>query len=98
MRRIYAVAGVLLLLLGMVFPSAIDLAAGALTLAIATQGIGRMRTFGKIGGLLLIALAIGEFVEPDWFGSPPEALRGAAVHLVAALVFLYVGLIAPPKL
>ena len=98
MRRIYIVGGALLLLVGFYFMNAIDLAAGALTLGAATQGIGRMRVFGKIAGFALAALAVVQFVQPDWFGSQTNALGRAAIHAVAALTFLYVGLLAPPRL
>ena len=98
MRKIYIVGGTLLLVVGIFFMNAIDLAAGGLTLGTATQGIGRMRLFGKIAGFGFAVFALVQFVEPDRFGSANDALGHAAIHGVAALTFLYVGLLAPPRL
>lgn len=114
MRNIYfALGGVLVLVgvLGFVMPSPlrglfevntllniIHLASGALTLLAASQGIGGMRTWGRICGLIYLAVAIIGFVDPSVFGLMHVNLSDNLLHLGLAAGFLYVGFLAPPTL
>ena len=97
MRKIYIVAGGVLLLVGIFFMNVIDIAAGTATLLVATQGIGSMRTFGRAAGAFFTALAAIGVARPDFLGLP-LATYGNVIHTAAALAFLYVGLLAPPRL
>jgi hypothetical protein len=76
----------------------VHLVSGALTLVAAAQGIGAMRTWGRLAGATYLGVAIAGFVEPDLFGLMHLNLPDNLLHLALAAVFLYVGLIAPPKL
>ena len=114
MKNIYFVLGGVLVLvgiLGFVMPSPllgvfevdmlhniIHLASGALTLLAASQGIGAMRTWGRIFGLVYLAVAIAGFVDPSLFGLMHVNLPDNVLHLGLAAVFLYVGFLAPPTL
>ncbi len=98
MRKIYIVAGAVLLLVGIFFMNVIDVAAGTATLLLATQGIGSMRTFGRAAGVFFALLAAIGFAPPDLLGWLRLTTYGNVVHLAAALAFLYVGLLAPPRL
>jgi hypothetical protein len=114
MRTIYLAIGSALVaagLAGFVMPSPlfglfeintlhniVHIASGALTLLAASQGIGAMRTWGRLLGPTYLALAILGFVEPDLFGLMHLNLPDNLLHFALAAAFLYVGLIAPPKL
>jgi hypothetical protein len=114
MRTIYLVLGSLLVVAGIagfVLPSPllglfevntlhniIHLASGALTLVAASQGIGAMRTWGRLFGAIYLAVGIAGFVEPDLFGPMHVNLPDNVLHLALAAVFLYCGLVAPPTL
>jgi hypothetical protein len=71
-----------------------------LTLFAAMQGIGGMRLWGKIFGLVYLAVAILGFVIPggDIFGLIHVNMPDNLLHLALAAVFLYVGFLAPPTL
>jgi hypothetical protein len=97
-RKIYIVAGAVLLLVGILFINIIDIAAGTATLLVAAQGIGSMRTFGRAAGAFFAALGAAGFARLDLFGLLPLTPSGNVLHVAAALVFLYVGLLAPPRL
>jgi hypothetical protein len=116
MKILYLVLGSVLVLvgiLGFVLPSPlfglfevdlnhniIHIASGALTLFAALQGIGGMRLWGKIFGLVYLAVAILGFVIPggDIFGIIHVNMPDNFLHIALAAVFLYVGFLAPPTL
>ena len=116
MRTLYLVLGAVLVLvgvLGFVLPSPllgyfevnmlhniVHIASGALTLFAATQGIGAIRLWGKVFGLVYLAVAILGFVIPggDLFSLMHVNLPDNVLHLALATVFLYVGFLAPPNL
>ena len=114
MKNLYLVLGGVLVLvgiLGFVMPSPllglfevnmlhniIHLASGGLTILAATQGIGAMRLWGKLFGFVYLAVAIAGFVTPDLFGLMHVNMPDNLLHLGLAAIFLYVGLVAPPKL
>jgi hypothetical protein len=77
----------------------IHLASGALTLFAATQGIGAMRTWGRLFGVVYLLVAILGFVMPegDVFGLMHVNTPDNLLHMALALVFLYFGLLAPPR-
>ena len=113
MKTIYLVLGSVLVLvgvLGFVMPSPllglfevnmlhnlIHLASGALTLLAATQGIGAMRLWGRIFGLVYLAVGILGFVMPDMFGLMHVNMPDNLLHVGLAAIFLYVGFVAPPQ-
>jgi hypothetical protein len=76
----------------------IHLASGALTLFAASQGIGAMRTWGRLFGAVYLLVAILGFVDPTLFGLMPVNMPDNILHVGLAAVFLYVGLLAPPNL
>jgi hypothetical protein len=114
MKTIYVVLGTVLLVAGIagfVMPSPlfglfevnalhniVHLVSGALTLVAASQGIGAMRTWGRLFGAVYLAVAIAGFVDPDLFGLMHVNLPDNILHLGLTAVFLYVGLVAPPRL
>lgn len=113
MKNLYLVLGGLLVLvgiLGFVMPrpllglfevnalhNIVHLATGALTLLVATQGIGAMRLWGKLLGAVYLAVGIVGFVSPDIIGLMHVNMPDNLLHLGLAIVYLYVGLIAPPR-
>ena len=116
MKILYLVLGsvfVLVGILGFVMPSPllgifevnmlhniVHLASGGLTLLAATQGIGAMRLWGKLFGLVYLVVAILGFVMPggDLFGLMHVNMADNVLHVALAAVFLYVGFLAPPTL
>jgi hypothetical protein len=113
-KNIYFVLGGVLVLVGVVgfvMPSPllglfevntlhniIHLASGALTLLAASQSIGAMRTWGRIIGLIYLAVAIAGVVDPSLFGLMHVNLPDNLLHFGLAAIFLYVGFLAPPTL
>lgn len=113
MRNLFLLLGVVLVVvgvLGFVLPSPllgvfevntlhniVHLASGALTLLAATQGIGAMRLWGRIFGLVYLLVAIVGFPMPDMFGLMHVNTADNLLHLALAAVFLYAGFVAPPK-
>jgi hypothetical protein len=113
-KNIYFVLGGVLVLvgvLGFVMPSPllglfevntlhniIHLVSGALTLLAASQGVGAMRTWGRIFGLVYLAVGIAGFVDPSLFGVMHVNLPDNLLHIGLAAIFLYVGFLAPPTL
>jgi preprotein translocase subunit Sss1 len=113
MKNIYLVLGAVLVLVGIVgfvMPSPlfglfevntlqniIHLASGALTILAATQGLGAMRTWGRVFGLVYLAVGVIGFVMPDMFGLMHVNMPDNLLHLALAAVFLYTGFLAPPK-
>ena len=113
MKNLYLVLGSVLVLvgiLGFVMPSPllglfevntlhniIHLASGGITVLAATQGVGAMRTWGRLFGLIYLAVAIAGFVTPDLFGLMHVNTPDNMLHIALALVFLYVGFLAPPR-
>ena len=113
MKNIYFVLGGVLILvgvLGFVMPSPllgifevntlhniIHLGSGALTLLAATQGVGAMRTWGRVFGLTYLLVGILGFVDPSLFGLMHVNLPDNLLHFGLAAVFLYVGFLAPPR-
>jgi hypothetical protein len=77
----------------------VHLASGALTLLAARQGIGAMRIWGKTFGLVYLAVAIAGWLAPggDLFGLMHLNLPDNVLHVALAMVFLYFGLLAPPR-
>jgi Domain of unknown function (DUF4383) len=114
MKKIYVPLGTLLVAIGAAgfvqpsplfglfavntFHNIVHLASGALTLSAAAQGVGAMRTWGRIFGLFYVAFAILGFAAPDVVDGIHLNTPDNLLHLVVALVFLYVALIAPPRL
>ena len=113
MKNLYLLVGSVLVLVGIagfVMPSPIlgvfevnalhsivHLATGALTLLAATQGIGAMRTWGKLLGVAYLVVGIVGFVSPGMYGLMHVNAPDNLLHLALAVVYLYVGLIAPPR-
>ena len=113
MKNIYLVLGSVLVLvgiLGFVMPSPllgifevntlhniIHLASGGLTILAATQGIGAMRTWGRVFGLVYLAVGILGFVDPNLFGLMHVNMPDNLLHVALAAIFLYVGFVAPPR-
>jgi hypothetical protein len=113
MKSIYLLVGGVLVIvgaLGFIMPSpllgifevnalhnTIHLVSGALTILAATQGVGAMRTWGRLFGIVYLAVGIAGFVSPDLFGLMHVNLPDNVLHIALAAVFLYVGLIAPPR-
>jgi hypothetical protein len=111
-KNIYFALGSVLVLvgvLGFVMPSPlvglfevntlhniIHLASGAVTLLVASQGIGAMRTWGRIFGLIYLAVAIAGFVEPSLYGLMHVNMPDNLLHVGLAAIFLYIGFLAPP--
>src|SRR5688500_13457192 len=116
MKTLYLVLGSVLVLvgvLGFVMPSplfglfevnmihnVVHLLSGALTLVAATQGVGAMRLWGKLFGLVYLVVAILGFVMPggDLLGLMHVNMPDNVLHIALAAVFLYVGFLAPPTL
>ena len=114
MKNLYLLLGGVLVLvgiLGFVMPSPllglfevntihniVHLASGALTILAATQGIGAMRLWGKLFGFVYLAVAIAGFVTPNLYGLMHVNTPDNVLHLGLAALFLYVGLVAPPRL
>jgi hypothetical protein len=98
MRKIYLVLGTALVVAGAaVFHNAVHIVIGIATLLAATQGIGRMRIWGKLAGFAYLLLGAIALLSPDLFGLMQIARADAIAHLAVSLVFLYVGLLAPPR-
>jgi hypothetical protein len=113
MKTLYLVVGGVLVLVGIVgfvMPSPlfglfevnalhniVHVASGALAILAATQGVGAMRTFGRIFGIVYLAIGIAGFVTPDLFGLMHVNTPDNLLHIGIAAVFLYAGLIAPPR-
>jgi uncharacterized protein DUF4383 len=113
MKNLYLLLGGVLVLVGLagfVLPSPllglfevnalhniVHLATGGLTLLAATQGIGAMRMWGKILGAAYLVVGIAGFVSPDVFGMMHVNAPDNLLHLALAVIYLYVGLIAPPR-
>lgn len=113
MKNIYFVLGGVLVLvgiLGFVLPSPIlgmfevnmlhniiHLASGGLTILAATQGIGAMRTWGRLFGVVYLVVGIVGFVDPTVFGLMHVNNPDNLFHIVLATVFLYFGFVAPPR-
>jgi hypothetical protein len=113
MKNLYVALGAVLVLvgiLGFVMPSPllglfevnmlhniIHLASGALTLVAATQGIGAMRMWGRVFGIVYLAVGVTGFVEPNMFGLMHVNMPDNLLHIGLAAAFLYVGLLAPPR-
>jgi hypothetical protein len=113
MKNIYMVLGAVLVLvgiLGFVMPSpllgifdvntlhnVIHLATGALTIFAAMQGIGAMRLWGRVFGLVYLLVGIVGFVMPDMFGLMHVNMADNVLHLGLAAAFLYFGFAAPPN-
>jgi uncharacterized protein DUF4383 len=113
MKNLYLLLGSVLVLVGLAgfaMPSpllglfevnalhnVVHLLTGGLTLLAATQGIGAMRTWGKLLGAAYLVVAIAGFVSPDMFGLMHVNAPDNLLHLALAVVYLYVGLIAPPR-
>lgn len=78
--------------------NAVHLLTGLLTLVAATRGIAAMRTWGKALGAIYGALALAGATMGEVVSSV-MAVNAAdnALHVAIALVFLYVGLLAPPR-
>ena len=78
----------------------VHLVSGVLAMLAAPYGIGTMRVCGKGLGFLYLGLALAGFFLPagDVFGA--MRLNGAdnVLHLALAWIFLYFGLLAPPRL
>jgi len=114
MRKIYRIVGgvlVLAAIAGFTTPgpllglfevntlhNIVHLTSGLVTLLAATQGIGPMRAWGRLFGSVYLALAILGLASPKLFGLMPVNLPDNLLHAGLAGVFLYVGLVAPPKL
>jgi hypothetical protein len=116
MKTPYLVLGTVLVvvgILGFVMPSpllglfevnvvhnVVHIASGALTLLAATQGIGAMRLWGRVFGLVYLLVAILGFVLPDGnlFGLMHVNTPDNLLHVALALAFLYFGFLAPPRL
>ena len=114
MRKIYLVVGTLLITAGLagfaidrpvfgVFEvnalhHVVHIATGALTLAAAARGIGPMRTWGRLFGAIYAALGVIGAARPDLFGLMQVNAPDNLLHFASALAFLYVGLLAPPRL
>ena len=116
MKALYLVLGSVLVLLGIVgfvLPSPllglfevnmihniVHIASGALTLLAATQGIGAMRLWGKVFGLVYLVVAILGFVMPggNLFDLMAVNMPDNLLHVALAAVFLYVGFLAPPTM
>ncbi len=97
MRRIFvAVAG--MLVLAGAFRNIVHLVPAVVTAIVATQGIGSLRTCGRILGFAYLAVAIAGFVGPDLFGMMHVTVGDNVLSFAVAVAFLYVGLVAPPKL
>jgi len=114
MKTMFTLLGAVLVLvgiLGFVMPSPllgvfevntihniVHIASGALTLLAAMQGVGAMRTWGRLFGIVYLAVAILGFVMPggDLFGLMHVNLADNVLHLGLAAVFLYYGFAAPP--
>jgi hypothetical protein len=114
MRKIYLAVGSLLVVLGIagfVVPNAlagvvdvnalgtiVHLASGVIALVVATtQGVGALRTWGRVLGFFYLGLAAVGMAGPDLFGLAPSVPTNL-LHLAVALPFLYVSLLAPPRL
>ena len=113
MKNIYLVLGAVLVLVGIagfVLPSPllgifevntlhniIHLASGALTILAATQGLGAMRTWGRIFGAVYLLVGLVGFAMPDMFGLMHVNMADNFLHLALALIFLYYGFLAPPR-
>jgi hypothetical protein len=114
MRTIYLVLGILLLgigVAGFLMPSAVfgvfsidalhnivHIASGALTLLAAARGIGAMRSLGRLFGAVYGGLGVLGLIWPDLFGLMHLTGADHVLHFALAAAFLYVGLLAPPKL
>ena len=114
MKSIYLALGAVLVLLGILgfvmsspllslfevntLHNIVHLASGALTLLAASQGIGAMRSWGRILGFIYLAVAIAGFVEPSLYGLMPVNLPDNLLHVGLAAIFLYIGFLAPPTL
>jgi hypothetical protein len=73
---------------------------GVLTILVAPYGIGPMRACGKALGFFYLGLAIAGFLLPggDMFGAMPLNTPDNLLHLGLAWIFLYYGLLAPPRI
>jgi hypothetical protein len=114
-RRYYAVAAVLALagLAGLARPAAlagwfgatpvsnaVHLGAAVCTAYAATRGLGAMRWWGKVLGLLFVGLAVAAIALDDATVAHllPLTNSHAWFHLIIGCVFLYHALLAPPRL
>jgi hypothetical protein len=114
MRKIYLATGAMLAVCGLaalVMPTLVAgffefntvralvyLVTSILTMVAAVQGIGPMRTAGRLLGIVYLALGVLGFVTPDLFGVMPLDPASNVLHLALSLPFLYVSLLAPPRL
>jgi hypothetical protein len=80
------------------FRALVYLVSSVLTVIAAVQGIGPMRTAGRLLGIVYLALGVLGFISPDLFGVMPLDPASNVLHLALSLPFLYVGLLAPPRL
>lgn len=113
MRRVFRVVGVVLVGVGALgffqnpvlglfavnlLHNIVHLASGALTLLAAHQGIGPMRTWANLLGLLYLIVAIAGFTAGNLFGMMHLNIPDNLLHLALAVLFAYYGLLAPPRL
>jgi Domain of unknown function (DUF4383) len=75
----------------------IHVASGILTIFGAMRGIGAMRLWGRVFGLVYLAVGILGFVVPDVFGLMHVNTPDNILHLALGGVFLYFGFVAPPN-
>jgi len=112
MKYIYfAIGGVLVVagVLGIIVPgpviglfevdtlhNIIHLASGGLTLAAAAQGIAAMRRWGSALGLIYLVVAVTGTTDPSLYGFMHVNQNDNFLHFGLAVIFLYVGFLAPP--
>ena len=113
--RYYLVGAVLMLIgiVGFLVPSpvfgvfevtpplnALHVGAGGMAIGAATRGLGTMRSWGKLLGVIFVGLTIAAFAldAATVANVLPLTDSNAWFHLVVALVFLYHALLAPPTL
>ena len=112
MKNIYLVLGAVLVVvgvLGFAMPSpllglfevntlhnVIHVASGIVTIFGAMRGIGAMRLWGRVFGLVYLAVGILGFVMPDMFGLMHVNMPDNLLHVALAGIFLYYGFVAPP--
>ena len=77
----------------------VHIVSGAATLLITRSGIGAMRVWGKLLGTIYLAVALAGWVlDGNLFGLMHVNRPDNVLHLLLACFYLYIGLLAPPRL
>lgn len=64
---------------------------------VASRSVGASRTYGRVGGVAYLALAIIAFIEPDLFGLMPIGFHDIWLHVLLSVVLAIAGFAPNPQ-